>query len=194
MSEWQGKTVLVTGASYGIGAAFARRLAADGAHLILTARSQEKLAALAAELRQRHGIKVTVIAADLAQASAPQFIFDETQRQQLTVDLLINNAGFGAVGDFGWQPLERQLEMIQVNVTALVALAHLFVQPMLARRAGAIINLSSTAAFQGVPYFAVYSATKSFILNFSEALWAECRPYGVRVLALCPGFNRVAIP
>lgn len=187
MSEWQGKTALVTGASYGIGAAFARRLAADGAHLILTARSQERLDALAAELRQQHGVRVEVIAADLAQPTAPQVIFAETQRRNLTVDLLVNNAGFGAVGDFGWQPLDRQLEMIQVNVTALVALAHWFVQPMLARRSGAIINVSSTAAFQGVPYFAVYSATKGFILNFSEALWAECQSYGVRVLALCPG-------
>jgi short-subunit dehydrogenase len=187
MSEWQGKTVLVTGASYGIGEVFARRLAADGAHLIVTARSAERLTALAAELREKHGVNVTVIEADLAQPEAPQLIFAKTQQHQLTVDLLINNAGFGAVGDFARQPLNRQLEMIQVNVTALVALAHLFVQPMLERRAGAILNVSSTAAFQGVPYFAVYSATKAFILNFSEALWAECREHGVRVLALCPG-------
>jgi short-subunit dehydrogenase len=187
MSEWQGKTVLITGASYGIGEMFARRLAAAGAQLILTARSTERLNALADELRGKYAIQVTSIAADLAQPDAPQFIYAEIQRQRLLVDLLINNAGFGAVGDFAWQPLERQVEMIQVNVTALVALAHLFVQPMLERRAGAIINVSSTAAFQGVPYFAVYSATKAFILNFSEALWAECEAYGVRVLALCPG-------
>jgi uncharacterized protein len=179
MSEWRGKT--------GIGEVFARRLAAAGAHLIVTARSQDRLAKLADELRSKYGVNVTVIEADLAQPEAPQFIFRETLRQGLQVDLLVNNAGFGAVGDFAWQPLDRQLEMIQVNVLALVALAHLFVQPMLERRAGAIINVSSTAAFQGVPYFAVYSATKAFILNFSEALWAECSEYGVRVLALCPG-------
>jgi short-subunit dehydrogenase len=187
MSEWQGKTALITGASYGIGEAFAQRLAADGAHLILTARSRERLDALASRLREQFGINVTVVVADLAEPSAPASIFAEVQRQGSQADLLINNAGFGAVGDFARLPLERQLEMIQVNVTALVALAHLFVQPMLARRAGAIINVSSTAAFQGVPYFAVYSGTKSFILNFSEALWAECRDSGVRVLALCPG-------
>ena len=187
MSEWKGQTALVTGASYGIGTAFANKLAADGAHLILTARSRERLESLARELRSKHGINVTLIEADLAQPDAPQFIFDEVQRQGLRVDLLINNAGFGAAGDFAKLPLTRQLEMIQVNVTALVALAHLFVQPMLQRRAGGIINVSSTAAFQGVPYFAVYSATKSFILNFSEALWGECRHQGVRVSALCPG-------
>jgi uncharacterized protein len=187
MSEWQGKTALVTGASYGIGEAFAQRLAAEGAHLILTARSQERLDALAQSLRKQFSINIAIIAADLAEPSAPASIFAEAQRQGLQVDLLVNNAGFGVVGDFALLPPDRQLEMIQVNVTALVALAHLFLQPMLARRAGAIINVSSTAAFQGVPYFAVYSGTKSFILNFSEALWAECRAQGVRVLALCPG-------
>lgn len=187
MSEWQGKTALVTGASYGIGEAFAQRLAAEGAHLILTARSQERLEALARSLRERFGVNVAIIVADLAEPSAPASIFAEVRRQGLQVDLLVNNAGFGAAGDFARLPLDRQLEMIQVNVMALVALAHLFIQPMLAGRAGAIINVSSTAAFQGVPYFAIYSATKAFILNFSEALWAEGREQGVRVLALCPG-------
>ncbi len=187
MSEWKGQTALVTGASYGIGTAFAQTLAAAGAHLILTARSRDRLEMLANELRRQYGVNVTLIEADLAQPDAPQFIFDEVQRQGLRVDLLVNNAGFGVAGDFAKLPLERQLEMIQVNVTALVALAHLFVQPMLQRRAGAILNVSSTAAFQGVPYFAVYSGTKSFILIFSEALWAECRDQGVRVSALCPG-------
>jgi uncharacterized protein len=187
MSEWKGKTALITGASYGIGAAFAKRLAADGAALVLTARSADRLTALGEELRQKYGTTVTVIAADLADAKAPQHIFDEVRRQNLTVDLLVNNAGFGAAGDFAFLPLDKQLEMIQVNVTALVALAHLFVQPMIARRNGAIINLASTASFQGVAYLATYAATKSFILNLSEGLWAECKPYGVRVMALCPG-------
>jgi uncharacterized protein len=187
MSEWKGQTALVTGASYGIGAAFSRKLAADGAHLILTARSRDRLEVLASELRSNHSVNVSLIEADLAQPDAPQFIFDEVRRHGLRVDLLVNNAGFGAAGDFAKLPLVRQLEMIQVNVTALVALAHLFVQPMMQRRAGGIINVSSTAAFQGVPYFAVYSATKSFILTFSEALWGECRHHGVRVSALCPG-------
>lgn len=187
MSEWKDKTVLITGASYGIGEAFARRLAADGANLVLTARSIEKLDALAAELRLGHRVGVTTIQADLAEAGAPDRIFQMTEGQGLQVGLLINNAGFGAVGDFAALPLDRQLEMIQVNATSLVALTHLFLQPMLARKGGAIINLASTASFQGVPYFSVYAATKAFILNFSEGLWAECQPSGVRVLALCPG-------
>ncbi len=187
MSEWKNKTALITGASYGIGEAFARRLATDGANLILTARSVERLEALAEGLRSQFKVEVTVIAADLAQTAAWQKLFDETEGRGQQVDLLINNAGFGAVGDFADLPLDRQLEMIQVNVSALVSLSHLFLQPMLRRGNGAVIQLASTAAFQGVPYFATYAATKSFILTFSEALWAECQPLGVRVLAVCPG-------
>lgn len=187
MSEWRGKTALVTGASYGIGEAFARRLAADGANVIVTARSRDRLDALANELRSQHGVEVTVIEADLARPSAPEEIFRETEGRGVRVDLLVNNAGFGAVGDFAFIPLARQLEMIQVNVTALVALSYLFLQPMIERRNGAIIQVASTASFQGVPYTSIYSATKAFILNFSEGLWAECREYGVRMLALCPG-------
>ncbi len=187
MSEWRGKTALITGASYGIGEAFARRLAAEGAHVIITARSRDRLEALANELRSQPGVNVTVIAADLAQPSAPAEIFQATEGRGVAVDLLINNAGFGAVGDFADLPLDRQLEMIQVNVTALVALTHLFLQPMSERRAGAIIQLASTASFQGVPYMSIYAATKAFIMNFAEGLWAECRAYGVRVTALCPG-------
>lgn len=187
MSEWKDRSVLITGASYGIGEAFARRLAADGAHLILTARSRDRLEALAHELRQRHNANVTVIEADLAQPIVAEELFRETERLNLCVDLLINNAGFGANGEFARLPLARQLEMIQVNINALVALSHLYLQPMIERRAGAIINVASTAAFQAVPYFAVYAATKAFVLTFSEALWAEYREQGVRVLALCPG-------
>jgi hypothetical protein len=187
MSEWKGKTALVTGASYGIGEAFARRLAADGANVIITARSSDRLDALADELRSRCGATITIIEADLARPSAPEEIFNETERLGMQVDLLVNNAGFGAVGDFADIPLARQLEMIQVNVTALVALSYLYLQPMIKRREGAIIQVASTASFQGVPYSSMYSATKAFILNFSEGLWAECREYGVRVLTLCPG-------
>src|SRR5207253_654768 len=142
MSEWKGQTALITGASYGIGEAFAHRLAANGAHLILTARSRDRLEALAQELRQRHSVNVAVIEADLAQPSAAEELFRESERLNLRVDLLINNAGFGANGEFARLPLERQLEMIQVNINALVALSHLYLQPMLERRAGAIINVA----------------------------------------------------
>jgi short-subunit dehydrogenase len=187
MSEWKNKTALITGASYGIGEAFAQRLAAEGSNLILTARSVDRLETLAEKLRSQFKVAVLVIASDLSQPADWQKLFDQTEGQGQRVDLLINNAGFGAVGDFADLPLAQQLEMIQVNVSALVALSHLFLQPMLRRKNGAIIQLASTAAFQGVPYFATYSATKSFILTFSEALWAECQPLGVRVLAVCPG-------
>ncbi len=187
MSEWKNKTALITGASYGIGEAYARRLAAEGANLILTARSADRLEALAEGLRSQFSVAVTLIKSDLADPSAPQKLFEAVQVNNPEIDLLINNAGFGAVGDFADVPLDRQLEMIQVNVSALVALTHLFLPPMLKRRNGAIIQLASTASFQGVPYFATYSGTKSFILTFSEALWAECQPFGVRVLAVCPG-------
>jgi hypothetical protein len=187
MSEWKNKTALVTGASYGIGESFARRLAADGANLIITARSRDRLESLAAELRDRHRVRVTVIEADLARPDTAVEIFNFTQSARLQVDLLVNNAGFGLVGDFARQPREKLVEMIQVNVTALVELAHLYLQPMLERQSGAIINLASTASFQAVPYFGVYAATKAFILIFSESLWAECSGSNIRVLALCPG-------
>lgn len=187
MSEWKGKTVLITGASYGIGESFARRLASDGANLVLTARSLDRLETLANELRATHHVNVAVIQSDLAQPTAPAALFQKTEEQGLQIDLLINNAGFGQVGDFPDLPLDRQIEMIQVNVTALTALSHLYLQPMLKRRSGAILNLASTASFQGVPYFSVYAATKAFILILSEGLWAECQPFGVRVIALCPG-------
>jgi len=187
MSEWKDQTALITGASYGLGQAFAQALAADGANLILTARSGDRLETLARTLRERHPASVTVITADLARASAPEELFRETERLGLQVDLLVNNAGFGAIGEFHHLPLARQLEMIQVNVTSLVALSHLYLQPMIQRRAGAILQVASTAAFQAVPYFAIYAATKAFVLSLSEALWAEGREHGVRVLALCPG-------
>lgn len=187
MPEWKDKTVLITGASYGIGEAFARRLAADGANLVLTARSVDRLNSIADDLRSRYGVSIKTIEADLAESKTPHIIFDQTEGLGLQVDLLINNAGFGAVGDFADLPLDRQLEMIQVNVAAMVALTHLFLQPMLKRRQGAIIQLASTASFQGVPYSTIYAATKSFALIFAEGLWAECRQQGVRVMALCPG-------
>ena len=187
MSEWKNKTVLITGASYGIGEAFAQRLAAAGAQLLLTARSTDRLEGLAAQLRSQYGVSVHIISADLANATSAREIFEEAQRTYGSVDLLINNAGFGALGEFAELSLPRQLEMIQVNVTALVELTHLFLQPMRERASGAILNVASTASFQAIPYFAIYAATKAFVLSFSEALREECRPSGIRVMALCPG-------
>lgn len=186
-SEWREKTALITGASYGIGEAFAHELAAAGANLILTARSGDRLEELATVLRKQHSVRVSIIVADLARPSGPETIFRETQKLSIDVDLLINNAGFGLVGDFADADISRQMDMIRVNVDALVGLSHLFLRQMLRRKSGAILNVASTASFQAVPYFATYAATKAFVLIFSEALAAECAPSNVRVLALCPG-------
>jgi short-subunit dehydrogenase len=186
-SEWRDKTVLITGASFGIGEAFAHQLGAAGANLIITARSRDRLERLAAQLRSQHSIRVTVIVSDLADSQGAARLFAETEDAGLDVDLLINNAGFGVVGDFAAVDLDRQLEMIRVNVDSLVVLCHNFLQKMLRRRSGAILNVGSTASFQAVPYFAIYAATKAFVLTFSEALAAECESFGVRVIALCPG-------
>ncbi|WP_437730205.1 SDR family NAD(P)-dependent oxidoreductase [Sorangium sp. So ce1335] len=184
--DFTGKTVLVTGASMGIGEAFARELSRRGATLILTARSEAKLAALASELGKAH-----VIAADLAAPGAAQRLFDAVAAEGLAVDVLINNAGFGVHGAFGDLSLATQREQVQLNVGALVELTHLFM-PMIERRRGGVIQVASTGAFVPIPYFAVYAATKAFVLSFSEALWAEYRPRGVRVLALCPGATETA--
>jgi len=175
------KTVVVTGASMGIGAAFARELTRRGAHVVLVARSRDRLEALARELGN-----ATVVVEDLARPGAARRVFDAVTALGLDVDVLINNAGFGVHAPFTDVALEAQREAIDVNVGALVELSHVFL-PMIERRQGGIIHVASTAAFQPVPYMAVYGASKAFVLSFSEALWGEYRGRGVRVLALCPG-------
>lgn len=187
MDAWRGKWALVTGASSGIGLEFAAQLAAGGANLILTARRRDRLATLAQELSAKHGVKVEVFPADLAQPGAPREIFAFTEGRGLTVDLLVNNAGFGAFGEFPAQNVELLLAMLQVNVSAVIHLTHLYLQGMVARRRGDVLIVSSVAAFQGVPYYATYAATKAFERIFVEGLAAEMRPHGVRVCALYPG-------
>ncbi len=181
------KTTLITGASSGIGEAFARRLAARGENLLLVARSEDKLKSLCEELAQAHNVHAQYVALDLTQSDAPGTLFAETKRRGLEVETLINNAGFGSMGDFAALDVARELEMIDLNVKALVALTYLYLAPMRERKSGTIINVASTAAFQGVPFMATYAATKAFVLSFSEALWDENRPLGVHVMALCPG-------
>jgi hypothetical protein len=180
-------TALVTGASMGIGAAFARELAARQYNLVLVARSQDKLLAIAEELQTRHSIKVQVIVGDLTDAKTPQFIFETVTSWDWSIDLLINNAGFGDYGEFTTRERTRQLAMIQLNIMALVELTHLFLPTMQARRSGSIINVASIAAFQPMPYLSVYAATKAFVLSFSEAIRAENRHLGINVQCLCPG-------
>lgn len=180
-------TALVTGASGGIGKAFAEELAARQTNLVLIARSAEKLEEIATQLQQKHNVKVEIIAKDLTDPNATNDVFDLLKAKGLTIDLLINNAGFGDYGDFAERDGQRQLNMIQLNITALVDLTHKFLPLMRERRSGSIINVSSIAGFQPMPYLSVYAATKAFVLSFSEALWAENRDYGVRVLVVCPG-------
>ena len=180
-------TALITGASSGIGAVFAEKLAASHHDLVLVARSEAKLQALGDRLSQQHNIQATVIVQDLTAADGPQRVWDQLVSQGIEVDVLINNAGYGTYGEFAAGALENHLNMIQLNVVALVDLAHRCLQGMKARRLGSIVNIGSTASFQSLPYLGIYAATKAFVLSFSEALWQECKPYGVKVLAVCPG-------
>lgn len=177
---------MVTGASSGIGAAFARALAQRGQALVLTARTRDALLRLQQEL-QRPDLPVRVIPADLSTDAGIEEVLATTQREGWAVDLLVNNAGFGSGGDFAALDQERELQMLQLNVRALVRLTHACLAPMRERRRGAIVNVASTAAFQPVPYMATYAAGKSFVFNFSMALWRENRDMGVHVMALCPG-------
>jgi uncharacterized protein len=180
-------TTLITGASSGIGEAFARKLTAQGRNVLLVARSEDKLITLCNELGRMHSVRAQHMALDLSLPDSPAHLFEETQKRGLVVDLLVNNAGFGAFGDFLTIDLQRQLNMIDLNIKAVVALTYLFLEPMRERKQGAVINVASTAAFQPVPFMQTYAATKAFVLSFSEALWEENRSYGVTVMALCPG-------
>jgi short-subunit dehydrogenase len=180
-------TTLITGASSGIGEAFARKLAARGHNLLLVARSEDKLITLCNELGRARSIRAQYVAIDLSEPDAPARLFEETLKRELQIDLLINNAGFGSMGDFAKLDLAHELNMIDLNVRALAELTHRFLAPMRERKGGAIINVASTAGFQPVPFMGTYAATKAFVLSFSEALWEENRPHGVKVMALCPG-------
>ena len=181
------KVSLITGASGGIGEVFARKLAARGENVFLVARSGDKLAALCDELRRTHKVDAQFFAADLTEHDAPARLFAETERRGLRVETLVNNAGYGSVGEFALLDLENELRMVDLNVRALVELTHRYLAPMRARKSGAIINVASTVAFQPVPYMATYGATKAFVLSFSEALAEENRAWGIKALALCPG-------
>lgn len=190
MFELSKKVVLVTGASMGIGEAFARELAARGARLVLVARGEERLRQLARELPAT--AMPEVIAADLSVPGAAESLRATLASRGIAIDVLINNAGFATYGAFETLAAERDHAEIMLNVTALVDLTHAFIAQLLHSTNGAIINVASTAAFQPVPYMAVYGASKAFVLSFSEALWAEYRTRGLRVLALCPGATSTA--
>jgi len=183
-------TALTTGASSGIGAEFARQLAAEGMDQVLVARRADRLAALADELTKKYSVRCHTIATDLSHAEAPQQVFAGTESKGLKIDWLVNNAGFGTNGRFETLPLDRELEEIQLNVGALVALARLYLPGMIERGHGQIVNLGSVGSWVPTPYMATYSATKAFILSFSDAIAAEVAGKGVGVLALCPGATK----
>ncbi len=181
------ETALITGASSGIGLELAKLFAADKSNLVLVARSQDKLDALADAVRREHGVETLVLAHDLADPAAPQAVFDQLTGQGIGVDVVVNNAGFGAVGSMADLPLERQLNMVQVNVVALMHLTRLFLPGMIARRRGGVLNVGSTAGFQPGPNMAVYYATKAFVLSFTEALAEELTGSGISATCLAPG-------
>ena len=187
IAEWRGKWALITGASAGIGVALAKELASGGANLVLTARRQERLEELRRELTTKYNIKIAIFAANLADPSAPEKIYAFTRAQRISIELLVNNAGFGAYGDLPSIEIRRLLDMVQVNCAAVVHLTRLYLPEMVERRSGDILILASTAAFQAVPYITTYAATKAFDLLFAEGLAEEMKPHGIRVCALCPG-------
>jgi len=180
-------TALITGASAGLGAEYAKLFAADKHDLVLVARRRDRLETLASQLEQTHGIRARVIAQDLATAEGPARVVEEVKRQGVELEFLVNNAGFGTSGPFAELDLKRELEMVQVNVAAVVALTHAFLPGMLSRKRGRILNIGSTAGFQPGPFMAVYYASKAFVNSFTEALWYELRGTGVTATVSCPG-------
>jgi hypothetical protein len=187
ISEWKGKWALVTGASAGIGKALAEQLALGGTNLVLTARRRDRLESLAQELRTKHRIQTEIFVADLTKTPAPKEIFDFTEGKRLAIDLLVNNAGFGQYGELHEVEVERLLEMVQVNCSAVLHLTRLYLPAMVAKQSGDVLIVASTASFQAVPYISTYAATKAFDLFLAEGLAEEMKPHGVRVCALCPG-------
>lgn len=179
-------TVLITGASGGIGYELAKLFARDGHNLILVARSGDKLAQVATELRAL-GATVKTVPLDLATPTAATFLFDQLQGENITVNILINNAGFGAFGEFAQMSNEEIFGQIQLNITALTELTRLFLPSMLARHSGRIMNVASTAGFQPGPMMAVYYATKAYVISFTEAIANELCKSGVSVTCFCPG-------
>lgn len=180
---------LITGASAGLGEAFARRCAEEGMDLVLVARRRDRLDALAAELHKAHKVKAHVVAVDLGEPDAAAQVKAACDAAKVKVSMLINNAGFGSHALYHETDPAWQVNMVRVNCEAPVALTNLFLPGMIKRKNGAVIFLASTAAYQPTPYFAVYGATKSFNLMLGEALWAELKPFGVHALAVSPGYT-----
>ncbi|MDX1970057.1 MAG: SDR family oxidoreductase [Planctomycetaceae bacterium] len=190
LNSFADQWALVTGASSGIGAEYARQLAALGMHLVLTARRRTELEELAQELHTKHACRCEVISVDIAEPGGVEHLIGEIAQKGITLELLVNNAGFGNVGEVDEADVERMLQLVRLNVAACVNLTYRVLPGMLERGHGAIINMSSLSAFQPVAYMAAYAASKAFVLHFSEALAIEVRPRGITILAVCPGVTR----
>ncbi len=187
MNQSSKETVLVTGASGGIGLELARQFAKNGFDLVLAARSAGKLADIKKEFEKQYNVRVSVIVKDLIKPGAAGELFEETKKAGLSIDILVNNAGFGTYGPFAQSDLTKELEMIQLNISALTHLTRLVLPGMLEKKKGRILNVASTAAFQPGPLMAVYYATKAFVLSFTDAISAELEKTGIVVSSLCPG-------
>ena len=200
MDTYNDRWALVTGASSGIGREFAVRLAERGMHLILAARRKDRMNELAQELLTRHGTSTHIVCIDLAETEAGRKLHEEIKRLDIDVELIVNNAGAGLIGDLDTTDPDEIRRLLIINIVTLTDLTYRLLTPMLQRGHGAVINVSSTAAFQPVAFMGVYAASKSYVLHFSEALWAEVRSRGVTVMALCPGvtetefFTRAGAP
>ena len=189
METFPYKNALITGASSGIGEALARDLAKMNVSLVIVARSKDKLDALAAELEQ-NGLKVVPIALDITAPHADEILWNELEKRRMKIDLLVNNAGFGGYGYFHESPIDKQADMIELNVKALVKLTHRFLPPMIAENHGAVLNVSSAAGFQPVPFMSTYAATKAFVTSFTAGIATELKETNLRFVALCPGRTR----
>ncbi|HMQ33374.1 MAG TPA: SDR family oxidoreductase [Chloroflexaceae bacterium] len=183
----RGKTALVTGASSGLGVDFARELAARGCHLVLVARREELLRQHAEEIRAAHGVRVSVVAMDLAAKDAPQALYDRLTAEGVAVDVLVNNAGYGLYGPFTQLDWERERNMLELDIITLVHLSKLFARDMVARNFGFMLHVASIASYQPSPLYASYGAAKSFVLHFGEALSYELRRTNVRSTVVAPG-------
>lgn len=183
----KGRTSLITGASSGLGEEFARQLAARGSDLLLVARRRDRLNAICSELRGQYGIRAEPFPMDLRKEDAAERLFRDCTQRGLRIHMLINNAGIGGNAPFTELPMERQTDIVRLNVLALLKLTHVFLPSMIQHQDGGVINVASTAGFQPVPYMATYAATKAFVISFTQAIAREVKQYNVRVMALCPG-------
>lgn len=188
MKDFKGRWALITGASSGIGEEFARRLAALGMNLVIVARREERLNAIADDARAKNNVQVHVIAADLLAPGQPDELVRRVAELGVSVDLLINNAGFGVMAHCEVTDVDEVQRMLDLNINVLTRLTYAYLKPMLQRASGSIVNLASRASFQPVAYMPAYGASKAYVLSFSEALWSEVRERGVHVMAVCPGF------